>query len=303
MIFIDTHCHIDLDAFDADRGEVISRATGAGISRILIPNIDASGIRHLASIAVSFPGHLFPMMGLHPTSVKTDYREQMGVIEMELRKNRELYSAVGEIGIDLYWDKTYAQEQEDVFIRQLEMAQELKLPVVIHTRNSMDAVLEICEGTPKSPEGDLRHFAGAPKSEFASLHSQGDLFPPLQGRVREVCKGVFHCFSGNLKQAERAIGLGFKLGIGGVVTFSNSGLQQVVKAVDLEYLLLETDAPFLAPVPFRGQRNEPAYIPYIAEKVAELKGVGVEEVAEVTTRNALMMFGIQENGLPHLSIL
>ena len=275
MFFIDTHCHIDLDAFDQDRREVIARAIEAGVTKLVIPNIDASGIRHLVSVVAAYPDTCFPMIGLHPTSVKTDYKEQMGVIEMELRKNPGSFCAIGEVGVDLYWDKTFAKEQKDVFVRQLELAREFQLPVVIHTRNSMEVALEICESTPKSPKGDL--------------------LPPLQGRGGEGRAGVFHCFSGNLKQAERAIDLGFKLGIGGVVTFKKSGLQDVVEAIPLEYLLLETDAPFLAPVPFRGQRNEPSYIPYIAEKIAELKNITVEEVAEVTTESALRIFGITKD--------
>jgi len=246
---------------------VVRRAVEAGATRMLIPNIDASGIRHLASVIDSFPGTCIPMIGLHPTSVKEDYREQMGVIEMELRQNPKKYCAVGEIGIDLYWDKTYAKEQEDVFDRQLELAEEVGLPVAIHTRNSMEIALGICK----------RRNSEIAKSEKRKA----------KGEQR---RGVFHCFNGNLKQAERAIGMGFLLGIGGVITFKNSGLQQVVEAVPLEHLLLETDAPFLAPVPFRGQRNEPAYIPLIAKKVAQLKGVSVEEVAAVTTRNARELF-------------
>ena len=276
-IFTDTHTHLYLDSFDEDRELVISRALSEGVKYMFLPNIDSSSIQGLRSVMAAYPDRIFGMMGLHPTSVKADYREQMGVIRMELRENPESYCAIGEIGIDLYWDKTYATEQEDVFVRQLELALELNLPVVIHTRNSMDIALEICEG--------------APKSKFASLCSQGDLLPPLQGRAGEGRAGVFHCFSGNIKQANRAIDMGFKLGIGGVVTFKNSGLQQVVEAIPLDQMLLETDAPFLAPVPFRGKRNEPAYIPLIAKKIAEIKKITIEEVAEVTTRSAFEMFG------------
>jgi len=259
MIFADTHNHIYLDSFDEDRDEMIARALKAGVSYFFLPNIDSSSIADLASLIADHPDTCFGMMGLHPTSVKEDYREEMGMIEMELRENRDRYCAVGEIGIDLYWDKTFAKEQEDVFVRQIELALEFKLPVVIHTRNSMDLALAVVE--------------------------------TFQGRG---LTGIFHCFSGNIMQAERAIKLGFNLGIGGVVTFRNSGLQQVVEAVELEYLLLETDAPFLAPVPFRGQRNEPAYIPYMAEKIAELKKTPVETVAEVTTRSALEMFRLDK---------
>ncbi len=254
-IFADTHTHLYLDTFDEDRKEVIARAIDAGVKYMFLPNIDSSSIADLESLIADHPETCFGMMGLHPTSVKDDYREQMGVIEMELRKNRNRYCAIGEIGIDLYWDKTFASEQEDVFARQIELALEFDLPIVIHTRNSMDLALAVVE--------------------------------KFQGKG---LTGIFHCFSGNTGHAVRAVELGFKLGIGGVVTFKNSGLQQVVEATALEHLLLETDAPFLAPVPFRGKRNEPAYIPLIAEKIAELKEFPIETVAEVTTRNALELF-------------
>jgi len=257
MIFADTHCHLYLNEFDTDRAQVIDRAILAGVKYLFLPNIDASGIRQLASAVTTWPDRCFPMMGLHPTSVKNDFREQLGVIEMELRQNPGKYCAVGEIGIDLYRDRDFAKEQEDVFIRQLELALEFGLPVAIHTRNSMEIALKLVEEI-KDP----------------ALH------------------GVFHCFSGNLSQAERAIALGFKLGIGGVITFRNSGLQLVVQETELEHLLLETDAPFLAPVPFRGNRNEPSYIPFIAHKIAELKQVSIEEVAEVTTKGSVEMFGV-----------
>lgn len=293
-VFTDTHAHLYLDAFDTDREEVIERAVQAGVRYMFLPNIDASGIGQLVSVAASYPETCFPMMGLHPTSVKAGYREQMGVIEMELRQNRDQYCAVGEIGIDLYWEKSFAKEQEDVFVRQLELALEMDLPVVIHTRNSMDVALEICSGLrDQSPElraqGTERRAQSAGKMAKSELSAANCKLPTSNC---QLLRGVFHCFSGNIRQATRAIDLGYKLGIGGVVTFKNSGLQQVVEAIPLDYLLLETDAPFLAPVPFRGQRNEPAYIPLIAEKIAEIKKCSVEEVAEVTTAGSLRLFGI-----------
>lgn len=291
LTFTDTHCHIDLDAFDSDREAVVRRAVEAGVTRMLVPNIDASGIRHLASVIDSFPGTCIPMIGLHPTSVKEDYREQMGVIEMELRQNPKKYCAVGEIGIDLYWDKTHAKEQEDVFVRQLELAEEFGLPVVIHTRNSMEVALGICERREHS-NTVIRKY-GNTKNEKANSEWQAANSEQRTANS-ERRTGVFHCFSGNLKQAERAIEMGFLLGIGGVITFKNSGLQQVVEAVPLEHLLLETDAPFLAPVPYRGQRNEPSYIPLIAERVAQLKGISVEKVASVTTLNARKLFNLTD---------
>ncbi|MBE0646297.1 MAG: TatD family hydrolase [Bacteroidales bacterium] len=281
-----------MDSFDEDREEVISRALASGVKYLFLPNIDSSSIRDLGSITSRYPDRIFGMIGLHPTSVKADYREQMGVVEMELKENRANYCAIGEIGIDLYWDKTFAREQEDVFVRQLELSLEYNLPVVIHTRNSMDIALEICaehraQGTEHRAQGAEHRAQGTghrAESSGKMVTSQ------LKTANCQLLRGVFHCFSGNLRQAQRAIDLGFMLGIGGVVTFKNSGLQEVVEAVPLEYLLLETDAPFLAPVPFRGKRNEPAYIPLIAEKIAEIKQTTIEEVAEVTTAGALKLF-------------
>ena len=266
---VDTHCHLYLEDFNADRREVVDRALKLGVNQIYLPNIDAGSIESMEAVVADYPDICFPMMGLHPTSVKEDYREQMGVIEMKLRENPGAWCAVGEIGIDLYWDKTFVREQEDVFKRQLELAWKYQLPVAIHTRNSMDVTLEIC----------------------TELRAQGSGYVRLSEMRDARCAGVFHCFSGNLKQAERAIELGYLLGIGGVVTFKNSGLQKVVEEIPLEYLVLETDAPFLAPVPYRGKRNEPAYIPLIASKIAELKNVSVEKVAAITTENARKIFG------------
>jgi len=252
MIFADTHTHLYLEDFDPDRGEVISRALGAGVRYLFLPNIDSTSETAMLRLVSQFPGHCYAMAGLHPTSVKADFREELSRVEQSLREAPQKFCAIGEIGIDLYWDKTFRQEQEDAFNYQLELARQYQLPVAIHTRNSMEVALEICAG-----------------------HN---------------VRGIFHCFSGNLSQAEKAIEMGYKLGIGGVITFRNSGLQQVVQAVPLDSLVLETDAPFLAPVPHRGKRNEPAYLPLIAEKIAEIKGISVEEVAEVTTKEAEKLF-------------
>jgi TatD DNase family protein len=195
------------------------------------------------------------MIGLHPTSVKSNFREELEVVEEYLQAPEYSFCAVGEIGIDLYWDKTFEAQQREAFSRQLDLAIKHKLPVAVHTRNSFDTAADIIE-------------------------SKRD--PAL--------RGVFHCFGGSIAQAERAVSFGFMLGIGGVITYKNSGLQQVVEAIGLEHLLLETDAPFLPPVPHRGERNESSYIPVIAAKVAEIKGIGVEVVADVTTGNAQRLF-------------
>jgi TatD DNase family protein len=252
MIFADTHTHLYLEEFNPDRDAMISRALEAGVRYLFLPNIDSASEAPMLRLVRQYPSHCFAMAGLHPTSVKEDFREELSRVEHSLRETPDLFCAVGEIGIDLYWDKTFRQEQEEALHFQLELALKYQLPAVIHTRNSMEEALEIC--------------------------------------ADHKVQGIFHCFSGNLPQAERAIALGYKLGIGGVITFRNSGLQQVVQAVPLESLVLETDAPFLAPVPHRGKRNEPAYLPLIAAKIAEIKGVTVEEVAEVTIRGAGEVF-------------
>ena len=261
-VFADTHTHLYLDAFDEDRDEAIKRTLDAGVTYLFLPNIDASTILQLRSLTDAYPGQIFGMMGLHPTSVKHDYREQMGMIEMELKQNRGRYCAIGEIGIDLYWDKTYQQEQETVFRRQLDLAVDHGLPVVIHTRNSFEIAIRI-----------------------------------IEEKNNPRLKGIFHCFGGSIEQALKAVELGFILGIGGIITYKNSGLQKVVEVVGLDHMVLETDAPFLPPVPHRGERNESSYIPFIAKKIAEIKKTDVNEVAEITTKNALTLFGIRDWGL------
>lgn len=253
MIFTDTHTHLYLNAFDSDRKEVVEKAINAGVRYLFLPNIDSESIIALNGLSEKFPEHCFPMMGLHPTSVKGNYKEELNAIENALDERE--YIAIGEIGIDLYWDKTFFEEQVDAFTYQLEIALDLDLPVAIHTRDSMEETLEILE----RPE------------------------------YKEV-RGILHCFSGNEEQAKRAIALGYHLGIGGVLTFKNSGLKQAIKNIPLTSLVLETDAPFLAPVPYRGSRNESSYIPIIATHLADLYNVDREEIAKVTTENALSLF-------------
>lgn len=255
MILCDTHSHLYLKEFKDDLDNVISNALGKDVKYIFLPNIDSSSIDDLLMVCNDYPDVCFPMMGLHPTSVKANYEVEIKKVEDTLKKHS--FCAVGEIGIDLYWDKTYAAQQKTVFIKQVNTAAELNLPVVIHSRNSINDIIDI----------------------LVEMNIEG-------------LNGVFHCFSGNQKQADKIIALGFKLGIGGVVTFKNSGLQEVVEKTDLEHILLETDAPFLAPVPFRGKRNESAYIRIIAEKIAEIKNVTLKEVAEITSKNALGLFNI-----------
>lgn len=257
MTFADTHTHLYAEEFNCDRQAVITRAIEKGVKYLFLPAIDSMYHEGMLELATGFPDHCFPMIGLHPTSVKQNYSDELKMVQKYLCNPKYKFYGIGEIGIDLYWDKTFEAQQREVFCCQLELAIGYKLPAIIHTRNSMDIALNIVD-------------------EFRN--------PGL--------KGIFHCFSGNQVQAERAVNAGFKLGIGGVVTFRNSGLQKVVEMMPLESLVLETDAPYLAPAPHRGKRNESAYIPLIAEKIAEIKHITVEEVAEVTTRTALAIFNI-----------
>jgi TatD DNase family protein len=255
MKFIDTHTHLYAEEFDADRDEVIQRSVDKGVDRLLLPAIDRSFYERMISVADNNRETCFPMIGLHPTSVKANFLEELDFIKETLKISREKFHGIGEIGIDLYWDKTFVNEQISAFNSQLDLAIEFNLPVAIHTRNSFDIAIQL-----------------------------------IRQKNNPALKGVFHCFSGSVEQAQQATSLGFMLGIGGIITFKNSGLQKVVEVTGQEYLLLETDAPYLPPVPYRGQRNESSYIPLIAEKIAELKQVSVEEVAVSTTRNAVSLF-------------
>ena len=256
MSYIDTHCHLYLQEFADDQPAVIQRAVAAGVTKILLPNIDSTSWQSMLDLSSQFPGICYPMAGLHPTSVLSESIDaEMDEVKHRLETGN--YIAIGEIGIDLYWDKTHQGLQEEIFRYQVQLAKKHKLPVAIHVRKSFDEVWHI-----------LKPETGA------------DL------------KGVFHCFPGDEMQARRVIDAGFLLGIGGVVTFKNSGLQKVVAAVSVENIILETDAPFLAPAPYRGKRNEPAYIPIIAEKIAELCKLSVDEIAEITTLNAVNLFNL-----------
>lgn len=253
MDFVDTHTHLYLDEFNEDRSTVVENAIRAGVGRMMLPNIDSATVLPMLSLCDAYPENCFPMIGLHPTSVKENYKDELAAMECWLL-DRKFY-AIGECGIDLYWDKTFATEQEFVFRHHIDLARAYDLPLIVHIRESFNEVIKILKDVNKP---DLR--------------------------------GIFHCFSGSVEQAKQAIGLGFCLGLGGVITFKNNKMQETLKHIGTEHLLLETDAPFLAPVPYRGKRNEPSYIPLVAEKVAEIKGISVEEVARVTTENALRLF-------------
>lgn len=252
---IDTHSHIYHHRFDDDFAKMLTRAREAGVEQIYLPNIDKESIAGLKKVATENKQCL-PMMGLHPSHVKEDYKEQLALIMEELEKGDMKYVAVGEIGIDLYWDKTFIEEQKEAFAMQISKAKEMGLPIVIHCREAFDEIFEVLEA-----------------------HKDKKLF------------GIFHCFSGDLEQAKKAIGYNMKLGIGGILTFKNGGLAEVIEEVDLKHLVLETDAPYLAPMPHRGKRNEPAYVKLVAEKLAEIKGVSLAEVDKITTANARQVFG------------
>ncbi|PWD97644.1 TatD family hydrolase [Marinilabilia rubra] len=253
---IDTHSHIYLPDFDEDRAEIVANAQKAGVQKILMPNIDGQSVRSVISVEEEFPGYCYAMMGLHPTSVKGDYLEQLANVEYWLRQQDFL--AIGEIGIDLYWDKTWEREQREVFRTQLNWAKKMGKPVVIHVRDAFEAVFQ----------------------ELDKVHD-GSL------------KGVFHSFSGNKSQARRAVEYqGFMLGINGIVTFKNSNLDKVLTEMGPEKLMIETDAPYLAPVPYRGKRNQPAFIKHTLEKLAAIFDMTPREMDELTTRNAAQLFGL-----------
>ena len=255
MVITDTHTHLYLEDFASDRDLLIKEAMEKGVQRFFLPNIDSSSVKDLHLLAEKYPAHCFPMMGLHPCSVKENWKDEIALVEKLLSEKK--YVAVGEIGMDLYWDKTFVQQQEEAFRIQIDLANKYKLPVSIHSRESFE-----------------------------------ELYNILLDKKKEQPCGVFHCFTGNADQAKRAIDLGFYLGIGGVVTFKNSGLDKVIAEIGIEKLVLETDAPYLAPVPFRGKRNLPEYIVKVAEKIAKVGGVSVEDVVTITTQNSIRVFGI-----------
>jgi TatD DNase family protein len=251
---IDTHAHIYLKEFIHDAGEIIHESKKAGVSKIYMPNIDSSSVERMLALEEKYPGYCHAMMGLHPCYVKENYKEELAKIKSRLSDRS--YCAIGEIGIDLYWDKSFKKQQTEVFELQINWAKELNIPIVIHCRASVDLTIEIVK-----------------------KHQDGNL------------NGIFHCFSGSIDQAEKIIDLNFLLGIGGVVTFKNGGLDKIIHKINLDNIVLETDSPYLAPVPYRGKRNKPVYLKEIALKTAELKSCTVEEVSEITTKNALNIFG------------
>jgi len=253
MILVDTHTHLNLEQFNSDVSEVIKRSQEANVNYFVVPNVDSTTIESMMKLCREYKGVCFPAIGLHPGSVKENYQDELRIMENWLIK--EKFVAIGEVGIDLYWDKTFFNEQVEAFKYQLLLAQKYDLPVIIHSRNALNEIIQVLND-----------------KSFAGLNV------------------VFHCFPGSLEQAVYLTGKGYKLGIGGVVTYKNSGMAKIVKELPLEHMLLETDSPYLPPVPYRGQRNESAYIRAIAEFIAQLRSCTLEEVARITSLNANNFF-------------
>ena len=255
LILTDTHTHLYAEEFDEDRNEMMRRAINAGVSRLFVPSIDSNYTQKMYDLEQQFPENVFLMMGLHPTYIKENYLEELAHVEKELASKK--FFAVGEIGIDLFWDKSFLKEQQHAFQYQIQLAKKHKLAINIHCREAFDEVFEVLES-----------------------EKSADLF------------GIFHCFTGDLGQAQRAISLGMKLGIGGVSTFKNGKIDQFLNEIDLKHIVLETDSPYLAPVPHRGKRNESSYTLLIAQKLAEIYQLSINEIASITTENSKQIFGI-----------
>ena len=255
MMLTDTHTHLYSEAFDEDRDEMIKRAIDLGIERFFIPAIDSSYTSRMLTLESTYPKNIFLMMGLHPTHVKENYLKELQHVE-EMLAQRKFYG-VGEIGIDLYWDKSFLKQQQAAFTHQIRLAKQYGLPIVIHCRDAFDEVFEVLES---EKAADLR--------------------------------GIFHCFTGTFEQAQRAIGYNMKLGIGGVATFKNGKIDTFLDQIDLKHIVLETDAPYLAPAPYRGKRNESAYLIKVHEKLSDIYGVPLDVIAEITTENSKEIFGV-----------
>ncbi|MEM0991440.1 MAG: TatD family hydrolase [Bacteroidota bacterium] len=254
MTLIDTHTHLYVEQFASDRSAVIQRAKAAGVKKFYLPNIDSGHIDDLLRLEAAYPNECFAMMGLHPCSVKENYEQELAIVKDWLDKRP--FVAIGEIGMDLYWDKSFFEQQKEAFRVQIGWAKALDIPIVIHSRDSTWEVIEI-------------------------IREQKD----------ERLRGIFHCFGGTKAEADAITELGFYLGIGGVLTFKKAKLDETLKKVDLQYLVLETDAPYLAPTPYRGKRNESAYVRLVAEKLAAVKSTSLEEIARITSQNAKNIFG------------
>jgi TatD DNase family protein len=254
-LFTDTHTHLYSEEFDQDRNEMIQRAINSGVSRFFVPSIDSNYTQKMYELEKQFPENIFLMMGLHPTYVKENYLEELAHVETELSKRK--FQAIGEIGVDLFWDKSFLKQQQHAFQHQIQLAKKYNLGINIHCRDAFDETFEVLENEKTT-----------------------NLF------------GIFHCFTGDLAQAEKAISLGMKLGIGGVATFKNGKIDQFLNQIDLKHIVLETDSPYLAPAPHRGKRNESSYVTLVAQKLAEIYNLSIEEIAKITTENSKAVFRI-----------
>jgi TatD DNase family protein len=255
MVLTDTHTHQYYETDPVKLAALMERCKSNHVDRLFLPNVDADSVSKVFGLSAAYPGICYPMLGLHPCSVKAGWEEELALVKRAVNQH-QIY-AVGEIGIDLYWDKTTLPEQITAFKTQIAWAKELKLPIVIHCRDAFDEVFSV-----------------------------------LEEELDQNLRGIFHCFTGTLEQAQKVIGLGFYLGIGGVVTYKNSGLDKVVQQISLNQIVLETDSPYLTPVPFRGKPNESSYLVYIAQKVADLLQITIETVADITTQNSKAIFGV-----------
>ena len=280
---IDTHCHIDEEAFEPDREEVIARQQQSGVQAMIVPGVNVASINSVMELCHAHPGYCYPALGLHPEDVKADWREQLATVEAAIRAHRDELVAIGEIGLDYYWDKTFKEEQKEVLRRQLLLARELNLPIILHNREATEDILSIVN-TIANDQSPITN----------------DQSPITNNQLR----GVFHCYSGSKETAEIILKMGFYLGIGGVLTFKNSKLSETLRELNqseiknqqseiLNRLLLETDAPYMAPTPHRGERNESRFMALVAERLAQVLNVSVDEIIEATSANARQLFGIK----------
>ena len=287
---IDTHCHIDEEAFEPDREEVIARQQQSGVQAMIVPGVNVASINSVMELCHAHPGYCYPALGLHPEDVKDDWREQLATVEAAIRAHRSELVAVGEIGLDYYWDKTFKEEQKEVLRRQLLLARELNLPVILHNREATEDILSIVN-TIANDQSPITNN----QSPIANDQS------PI---TNNQLSGVFHCYSGSKETAEIILKMGFYLGIGGVLTFKNSKLSETLKELNqssitnhqlpiTNRLLLETDAPYMAPTPHRGERNESRFMALVAERLAQVLNVSVDEIIEATSANARQLFGIK----------
>ncbi len=280
---IDTHCHIDEEAFEPDREEVIARQQQSGVQAMIVPGVNVASINSVMELCHAHPGYCYPALGLHPEDVKADWREQLATVEAAIRAHRDELVAIGEIGLDYYWDKTFKEEQKEVLRRQLLLARELNLPVILHNREATEDILSIVN---------------------TIANDQSPMTNDQSPMTNHQLRGVFHCYSGSKETAEIILKMGFYLGIGGVLTFKNSKLSETLRELNqseiknqqseiLNRLLLETDAPYMAPTPHRGERNESRFMALVAERLAQVLNVSVDEIIEATSANARQLFGIK----------